>query len=72
LLEKHGFRIKKIENISRIPSSVLEKRIPGLFRTTVPAWTLFANILLKIMNLFHMGMMINVFAVKKENVDNER
>lgn len=64
LLKNHGFKVEKIDWISRIPRATFEKRIPNRAKSLLPVVQLVSSSMLKIVDLAHLGMMLNVYAKK--------
>jgi 2-polyprenyl-3-methyl-5-hydroxy-6-metoxy-1,4-benzoquinol methylase len=64
LLKKHGFTVEAIQWVSRMPKSTLEKRIPHFGKPLLPFINLALSTSLKIIDIFHLGMIINVYARK--------
>ena len=67
LMNKHGFEVVKTQWVSRMPVTAFTKRLPAIFRPLAPAMHLLANLILKMIDLAKLGMIIRVYAVKKEN-----
>jgi 2-polyprenyl-3-methyl-5-hydroxy-6-metoxy-1,4-benzoquinol methylase len=61
LLRRHGFRIEEVQHISRIPDSVLAKKLPARF---VPFVSPLSGAILRTANEIKLGMIINVYARK--------
>ena len=64
LLEKHGFKVEKVQWISRIPKKNIEKCCPKLVKPVLPIINAVSKISLKTIDVFHRGMMINVYGRK--------
>jgi SAM-dependent methyltransferase len=64
LLMKHGFKVESIQWVSRIPKRTFEKRIPKLAAPILPVINGVSHIALKGIDIFHLGMIINIYARK--------
>jgi len=64
LLEKHGFKVESIEWVSRIPKRTFEKRIPKFGKPMLRIINTLSSISLKIIDVLHLGIMINVYGRK--------
>lgn len=65
LLEGKGFKVEKTQWVSRIAPQALKKRFPKLFSGVVlPIFNGMAIVLLKTLDLSHVGVMINIYARK--------
>lgn len=64
LLENHGFKIEKIQWISRIPKRAFEKRLPSIGKPFLPVINVASSATLKIVDALHLGMMINIYGRK--------
>ncbi|MGH9391780.1 MAG: class I SAM-dependent methyltransferase [Vicinamibacteria bacterium] len=62
LLERHGFEVREIQWVSRLPASTFEKRIPALGGAGIIAVARLAGLSLHLLDRLHLGMMINVYA----------
>ncbi len=64
LLEKNGFVVEKIQHVSRVPRSTVQRRVPGIVAPlALPLWIL-VNTALRIVDLMRLGSIINVYARK--------
>ena len=64
LLECHGFKVEKIQWVSRLPKSAFEKRVPKFAKPLLPIINMASSIVLKVIDLLHLGSIINVYARK--------
>jgi SAM-dependent methyltransferase len=64
LLERHGFQVLRTQWISRIPASSIKKRLPNAVKPLFPLAQLTLSVPLKIIDLFKLGIMVNVYAKK--------
>lgn len=64
LLENHGFKVEKVQWVSRLPTSTYEKRLPKYAKPLLPIINIASRAVLKIIDTFHLGMIINVYARK--------
>tara|TARA_B100000768_G_scaffold172418_2_gene180644 strand:+ start:1137 stop:2078 length:942 start_codon:yes stop_codon:yes gene_type:complete len=64
LLDCHGFKVEKIQWSSRIPKSAFKKRVPKLVAPLLPIINIALSIVLKVIDTFHLGSIINVYARK--------
>ena len=69
LLENHGFKVEAIQWISRIPKTTFEKRIPRFGKPLLPVINAASSASLKIIDVFRLGMMINVYGRKAKEMD---
>ncbi len=68
LVERNGFRVVKVEQITRVPFNSLSRRLrlKGRSAAIVDGWTRFLQVpFVKLMNCFGLGIYINLYAVKK-------
>lgn len=68
LVERNGLRIVKVEQITRIPSNALSKRLrlKGRPAAVADSWIKFFQVpFAKVMNYFGWGIYINLYAVKQ-------
>ena len=65
LLEKHGFAVEAIQWVSRMPSRTFEKRLLMIAKPILPVVTAAASVLLRTLDVFHLGMIINIYARKR-------
>jgi 2-polyprenyl-3-methyl-5-hydroxy-6-metoxy-1,4-benzoquinol methylase len=61
LLAKHGFRVEKIEWVSRIPRRAFERRLPRVARPVLPLVDLAAAASLRLLDSLGLGVMLNVY-----------
>ncbi len=64
LLEKHGFEIIKVEEVTRIDPRVIVKKLPLLRLLGRKSIVIGLTIIFKIFDFFKLGMMINIYARK--------
>lgn len=64
LLEKHGFKVETIQWVSRIPNKTFERRLPESLKLLLPVVNVVSSVSLKIIDAFHLGIMINIYARK--------
>ena len=64
LLEKHGFKVERIQWVSRIPKKSFERRLPEFIKLLLPVINVASSVFLKIIDAFHLGIMINIYARK--------
>jgi SAM-dependent methyltransferase len=66
LLRKHGLNVCKVQYVSRVPYSALERRLAGSGIGSCFAKTLHRMMIgaLKAVDMYHLGMMLNVYAKK--------
>ena len=65
LLDVHDFDVEHVEFISRIPDEVLIKKIPKFLLFTLPILKMAMSSIFKIFDIFHIGIMINIYARKR-------
>lgn len=65
LLKNHGFDVLKVQWVSRLPKSAFEKRLPKIGRPILPLLNSTSRLLLRMIDAFHMGMIINMYAKKQ-------
>jgi len=63
-LESQGFKVEKIQYVSRIPPQTFEKRIPMPAKMALPIINGMTGLTLKLLDVLHLGMIINVYARK--------
>jgi SAM-dependent methyltransferase len=64
LLEKHGFRVEKVEWVTRIPKRIIRKKMPNPAQALVPAVNLAAKGASGLLDVARLGLMINVYGRK--------
>lgn len=64
LLRKHGFRIEKVEWVSRIPRRAFEKRLPRFALPALPLVRLVSGTSLALLDSLGLGVMLNVYGRK--------
>ena len=64
LLRKHGFRVEKVQHISRVPKSTLQRRIPKIGKPLLPIFDLAFSVSLKCVDILRLGSIINVYGRK--------
>lgn len=64
ILKRHGFKVEKIQWISRIPKQTFEKRMPKVGMPLLPIVYGISRAMLKGVDLIHLGIMINIYARK--------
>ena len=64
LLGKHGFKVEKIQWISTLPKSTFEKRVPKFGKPFLPLIGAVASIPINIIDLIHLGSIINIYGRK--------
>ena len=66
LLEKHGFEVEKVQWVSRLPKSTFDKRMPTVGKPFLPIVYMLSSISLNIIDAFHLGSIINIYARKSK------
>ncbi|WP_295443125.1 methyltransferase domain-containing protein, partial [uncultured Thiodictyon sp.] len=67
LLERHGFKVERVQHVSRIPRDVFKKRLPAWAAPLVSVPYNATRAVLSGLDQAHMGMIINVYASKRSN-----
>ena len=65
LLKRHGFKVERIQWVSRIPKKTLEKCLGDAGMPLLPVINGFCGAMGKGFDLIHLGIMINVYARKQ-------
>jgi 2-polyprenyl-3-methyl-5-hydroxy-6-metoxy-1,4-benzoquinol methylase len=65
LLEAHDFELERVEWVSRIPLSSIEKRIPKILMPIIPLLDIVVRGTQKVLDALKFGTMITVYARKK-------
>jgi 2-polyprenyl-3-methyl-5-hydroxy-6-metoxy-1,4-benzoquinol methylase len=64
LLAKHNFQVEKVQYTSRLSSKALRRRVPAFGYPLMPFIKLSSTGLLKIVDAFKLGMIINIYGRK--------
>ncbi len=64
LMAKHGFTVRDVQWVSRMPTRSIERRLPKVGKPLMPAIRLAANATFKAMDILRHGMIINVYGQK--------
>jgi 2-polyprenyl-3-methyl-5-hydroxy-6-metoxy-1,4-benzoquinol methylase len=64
LLKSHGFRVQKVEWVSRIPPTVFGKRFSNYGYPALCLFNILSTISCSTIDALHLGMIINVYATK--------
>lgn len=64
LLEKHGFKVERVQWVSRVPKWILKKRLPKAASPLLPVADMMVSLSLGVFDALHLGLMINVYARK--------
>jgi hypothetical protein len=65
LLKKHHFTVEIKQHISRIPAQSFEKRLSFLGKPGISAIHRASSMSLRLFDILHMGMMVNIYAKKQ-------
>jgi len=65
LLKKHHFTVEIKQHVSRIPAQSFEKRLSSLGKPGISAIHRTSPILLRLFDILHRGMMVNIYAKKQ-------
>lgn len=65
LLENHGFSVEKIEWVSRLPKSSIERRCPGFAKPLLPLVHGMTRLSLGLVDRLHLGMIISIYGRKR-------
>jgi 2-polyprenyl-3-methyl-5-hydroxy-6-metoxy-1,4-benzoquinol methylase len=64
LLEKHGFKVEKVEWVTRIPKRIIRKKLPSAAGSLVPLVNILAKGASGLLDSMHLGLMLNVYGRK--------
>lgn len=64
LLKKNGFVVEKIQHVSRVPRSSIQRRVPGRAAPLAPLLWILVNKVLQLVDFMRLGSVINVYARK--------
>jgi 2-polyprenyl-3-methyl-5-hydroxy-6-metoxy-1,4-benzoquinol methylase len=64
LLEKHGFKVERVQWVSRMPRRVIRSRLPKAAAPLVPVVDLLARAAFGACDACHLGLMVNIYGRK--------
>lgn len=64
LLEKHGFKVERVQWVSRLPKSTFERRVPGFAKPLLPLMHFGTQASLGLIDSLRLGMIIRVYGRK--------
>lgn len=64
LLEKHGFKVEKVEWVSRLPRRIVAAKLPAALAPLAPLFHGLSRLVFGVFDALHLGLMLNIYARK--------